>query len=169
MTEQPKAGLGRREFLRRAAITGAVAWSAPVVSTIRTPALAQTVSPRFKDFSYVALCYTCDGGLSRCCLKFDLDDDGFPMACEEDNFQTPKCTFPFDDIDNNCADCGLFDVSSPDSGQTIFVSFKPSAPIGCQFVLGQGVGKCGNPPVNGDCEPAILSLDGRSATFVMCG
>ena len=40
MTE--KEGLGRREFLRRAAITGAVAWAVPVVQTVAaTPAYAQ--------------------------------------------------------------------------------------------------------------------------------
>jgi hypothetical protein len=40
MTE--KDGLDRREFLRRAAITGAVVWAAPVVQTVAaTPAYAQ--------------------------------------------------------------------------------------------------------------------------------
>jgi hypothetical protein len=167
MSDEPIVGFDRREFLKKAGIGGAIAWTTPVLSSIRTPALAQTGTP--KDFSYVALCYTCDAGLTRCCVKFDLNDDGTVFACEENNFQTPKCPFPFDDTDNNCGNCDLFDVFSPDGGKTIIVSFVPSAPASCHFLLGQGIGKCGNPPLNGECVVATLSLDQRTATFTMCG
>jgi hypothetical protein len=42
MAENDTNGLNRREFLRKAAITGAVAWAVPVVQSISaTPAYAQ--------------------------------------------------------------------------------------------------------------------------------
>jgi hypothetical protein len=44
MAENENSGLNRREFLRKAAITGAVAWAIPVVQTITaTPAYASHV------------------------------------------------------------------------------------------------------------------------------
>lgn len=41
-----QGGLTRRQMLKRTAIVGAVAWSAPIISTFNTPAFGQeTVSP----------------------------------------------------------------------------------------------------------------------------
>jgi hypothetical protein len=46
MAEKETNGLNRREFLRKAAITGAVAWAIPVVQSVAaTPAFAQMGSP----------------------------------------------------------------------------------------------------------------------------
>jgi len=46
MADQEKKGLNRREFLRKAAITGTIAWAIPVVQSVAaTPAYAQTLSP----------------------------------------------------------------------------------------------------------------------------
>jgi hypothetical protein len=43
MAENESSGVNRREFLRKAAITGAVAWAIPVVQSVAaTPAYAQT-------------------------------------------------------------------------------------------------------------------------------
>jgi hypothetical protein len=163
MSEDRGTGLDRREFLRRAAQTGvATAWAAPLLTTITAPA----AYAQYKDFSYVALCYTCDGGTTRCCLKFDLTDDGtaeFP--CDRNNFQTPKCDFPFDDTDNNCANCADVSLTSPDDGATIIATI---ARPGCRFVDGQGVGKCGNPPETGECVAAVITPDGQTAVFAMC-
>lgn len=39
--EREDKGLSRRDVLKRAAVVGAVAWSAPVISSLRTPAFAQ--------------------------------------------------------------------------------------------------------------------------------
>jgi hypothetical protein len=39
--ERDKQGLSRRDVLKRAAVAGVVAWSAPVISSLRTPAFAQ--------------------------------------------------------------------------------------------------------------------------------
>jgi hypothetical protein len=157
----------RRAFLRKAAATGAtLAWAAPVVKTL-TPSAAFAASP--KDFSYVAFCYTCDGGATRCCAKFELNDNGLPVACETDNFGTPSCPFPFDTTDQNCGNCALFSVTSPDGGQTINVTFTGAAPLTCLFVVGQGVGKCGHPPEHGECVQAQLLDGGRRIRFSMCG
>lgn len=168
MRENRGQGLNRREFLRRAARTGAAtAWATPILTTITARPAFALLTP--KDFSYVALCYTCDGGASRCCVKFDLNDDGVPFSCEVDNFNTPNCSFPFDDTDNDCGNCDFLTVASPDGGKTIIVSFSALAPTDCMFTTGQGVGKCGNPPVTGECVPASLSADQRTALFEMCG
>ena len=46
MADQEKNGLNRREFLRKAAITGTIAWAIPVVQSVAaTPAYAQQLSP----------------------------------------------------------------------------------------------------------------------------
>jgi hypothetical protein len=43
MSDEQKGGLNRREFLRKAAITGAVAWAIPVIQTVAaSPAAAGT-------------------------------------------------------------------------------------------------------------------------------
>jgi hypothetical protein len=43
MADHEKNGLNRREFLRKAAVTGAVAWAIPVIQTVAaTPAAAGT-------------------------------------------------------------------------------------------------------------------------------
>ncbi len=43
MADEKREGLNRREFLRKAAITGAVAWAVPVIQSVAaTPAYAQT-------------------------------------------------------------------------------------------------------------------------------
>jgi hypothetical protein len=164
----PGSGLDRREFLRRVAQTGvATAWAAPILTTIASPAaFAQTYG---KDFSYVALCYTCNAGATRCCVKFDLNDDGTPvLPCEKDNFETPGCPgFTFDDNDNDCGDCSKVLVTpTATAATTILVTLTDPS---CKFVEGQGVGKCGNPPTTGECVEAAFSADLTSAMFEMCG
>jgi hypothetical protein len=43
MSDQERGGLNRREFLRKAAVTGAVAWAVPIIQTVAaTPAAAGT-------------------------------------------------------------------------------------------------------------------------------
>jgi hypothetical protein len=41
--EETREGLTRRDLLKRGALAGAIAWSAPVVMSIRTPAYAETI------------------------------------------------------------------------------------------------------------------------------
>ena len=52
MTDEPidhgiegtKDGISRRRMLKRIGIVSAVAWTTPVVTSLRTPAFAQTIS-----------------------------------------------------------------------------------------------------------------------------
>jgi hypothetical protein len=41
--EVPQKGLTRRDLLKRGAVVGVIAWSAPVVLSIRTPAFGATI------------------------------------------------------------------------------------------------------------------------------
>src|SRR5438552_158797 len=45
MDEHEDRGLSRRDVIKRAAVVGAVAWSAPMISSIRTPAFAASLPP----------------------------------------------------------------------------------------------------------------------------
>lgn len=163
--KESRSGIDRRAFLRRAAATGAaVAWAAPVVKTLAgTPALAQTGTP--KDFSYVAVCFTCDGGETRCCVKFDLDTG----ACEHGtSINTPQCS-PGELTGDRCEDpCSLVSIS----GDTKTVVLSLPAEGACAFVEGVGVGKCGNPEnpeSGGECVTPVFSDGNRTATFDLCG
>lgn len=157
-----RGGIDRRAFLRRAAATGAaVAWAAPVIKTLAgTPALAQTGTP--KDFSYVAVCFTCDGGETTCCVKFDLDTG----SCEHGtSINTPQCDGPL--TGDSCTDpCSLVSISG--DTRTVVLSLTD----GCRFIEGVGVGKCGNPEnphSGGECVSPVFSNDNKTATFDMCG
>ncbi|HEX6208407.1 MAG TPA: hypothetical protein VF058_08640 [Actinomycetota bacterium] len=164
-------GIKRREFIRKAAVTGAtVAWAAPVVRTLAgAPAFAQTATPQGKDFSYIALCISCNG--SHCRIKIDLDDNGNKAQCETgDSFQTPGCSLSCG-ATSNCPSnaCADIQASSADGGATVTVTLPP----GCSIPHdGVAVGKCGNPPENGECvETFVTGTDGSgrtTVTFSMC-
>lgn len=169
-------GIKRREFIRKAAVTGAtVAWAAPVVRTLAgAPAFAQTATPAGggKDFSYIALCIQCNG--SHCRIKIDLDDNGNKAQCETgSNFETPGCSFSCNHTACPAGACGDIQASSPDGGATVTVTL----PAGC--TIGHGgvaVGKCGNPnnpQSGGECVNTFtLGANGAgqtTVTFAMCG
>lgn len=159
---QANMGISRRTLLRRGAVIGGLVWTAPVIRSLSHPAFAAEGTPR--DLSYVALCYSCDGGATQCCLKWDLDDDGNVVACETGSkFATPDCTFD-NSVDDGCGDCNLFTVSSPDGGQTVTVCFiNDPATDGCQILDGAAVGKCAQ-----SCVGGSVSGDKRCVTFSMC-
>lgn len=169
---QGQGGLDRRQLLRRGAIVGGtLVWAAPTVQAFAKPAFAQTGSPppdsTGKDLSYVVVCYRRDGSTERCCVKFDLKDDGTVDQCEGEKFSVPQCG---DRIDVSCGDCNLFRVSSPDGGSTVVVEFKAGADG--TFIEGDGLGKCGNPTnpkSGGECVSGTLSANKRKITFAFCG
>jgi hypothetical protein len=88
MAEKENSGLNRREFLRKAAITGAVAWAIPVVQSVAaSPAYAQTAcSPRACQHSL--------GGASGggCMTACQSSGQGCGSACN--NFCQPTCDCP---------------------------------------------------------------------------
>ena len=138
MATEEKRGLDRRQFLRKAAATGAaVAWTAPVVKTITgTPAFAQSTSgsPQFQDLSYVVVFYTCaDHPGETGAVKWDIGG-----GVETGNFNMPDCggfsggTF---------GDPSHFAFSS--SGTTASVCLSEAGiAAGCSIT--SGVAKCGS-------------------------
>lgn len=69
-------GVNRREFLRRAAVTGAtVAWAAPVVQTIGMGrAAAQSTTPCAPGISFIGINLVCNGIETCVWVKFDLTE-----------------------------------------------------------------------------------------------
>jgi hypothetical protein len=94
MTEKDRNELHRREFLRKAAITGAVAWAVPVVQSVAaSPAFAQqAASPTCCGHSE-----TPSGGCGNCmdaCKTACGNASGCSALCDPNTV----CTFP----DNTC-------------------------------------------------------------------
>jgi hypothetical protein len=69
--EDPK-GLTRRDLLKRGAVAGAVAWSAPVILSLRAPAFAQGTPP-----------------IRSCCQCVTGGETNEP--CESDGFTCESC------------------------------------------------------------------------------
>lgn len=70
--DQENQGLSRRDLLRKGAVTGAVVWATPLVTTIgMSPALAQAPSPVEQDISYIAINFMCEGDETLYYSKFD--------------------------------------------------------------------------------------------------
>jgi hypothetical protein len=68
MASDDKSGMDRREFLRKAAITGAVAWAVPVVQTVAaTPAYAShSPTPTICEHSPIAGREECETNPCHC-------------------------------------------------------------------------------------------------------
>jgi hypothetical protein len=137
-------GVSRREILKRAAIAGGVAWAAPVIQSITTPAFAQ-VSP------------FCTG-----CFAVKVDDTG---ACEDQNGTTfcPRCTLPTAQTPGGCG-CGFRVDMEPCDPETGTGPWTVTLPAGCTFH--GGFSKCGGPQ-DQLCEPARDNGDG-TVTFFPC-
>jgi hypothetical protein len=93
MAEDETNGLNRREFLRKAAITGAVAWAVPVIQSVSaSPAFAQTGSPTCCGHSITppSGCGNCMDACKTAC--------GNASGCSALCSPTTICTFP----DNTC-------------------------------------------------------------------
>ena len=88
MAENERNELNRREFLRKAAITGAVAWAVPVIQSVAaTPAYAQTQGTPHN-------CQHSLGGESGggCMTACQSSGRGCGAACN--NFCLPTCNCP---------------------------------------------------------------------------
>jgi hypothetical protein len=79
--------ISRRRMLRRIGAGAAVAWSAPVLSSLRTPAFAQGYPPRCPAGCPACPPVGCGTGPSGDCLCFPPTDGSecfctFPRACD---------------------------------------------------------------------------------------
>jgi hypothetical protein len=100
----------RRDMLKRAAVAGGVAWAAPVLTSVRTPAFAQYGEPCEEDCVYVAHFEPRDFACSACqgiCTSTSCGDCGGP-ACARITSVTcatsPESTL---DVLRVCTDCQL--------------------------------------------------------------
>jgi hypothetical protein len=101
VSDEPRHSVGRREFIRRAAIVGtATVWATPVIQSIRTPAYAQS-PPDGHDISFVALLLQC--GSERYRTKFD--NPNLDQECGR-NFMVDACADQLErgssGIENGC-------------------------------------------------------------------
>ncbi len=93
-TESP-GGLSRRQIIQRGALVGAVAWTAPVIATFRSPAGAQTGSVPCDCF----FCAEVFGIIFRCIPTDPSDCDclcccgGVVAACATCAHPATPCTF----------------------------------------------------------------------------
>jgi hypothetical protein len=138
-------GLSRREVLKRAAIVGGVAWAAPVIQSITTPAFAQVTPP----------------GCKAGCFWVKVDPGG---VCEDANgtVTCPSCLGGATQEPGGCP-CvaglvteGPQECTGPEDGWTL-----APLPAGCTFLGGNSV--CA-----GACGPAATPNPDGSWTFPPC-
>src|SRR5437763_17209287 len=90
--EREQQGLSRRDVIKRAAVVGAVAWTAPVISSIRTPAFAASRAPcpgtDWQCGDPIVSCGTGCGTLNQCICDVDVAGNTF---CWDDFSCDPAC------------------------------------------------------------------------------
>lgn len=108
MADEKREGLNRREFLRKAAITGAVAWAVPVIQSVAaTPAFAQTQgtlcphsTPDVAGGSCMGSCHSrgqlacghdCGGGCAGICNVACSGGQCPPQYCTPSCFNVTNC------------------------------------------------------------------------------
>jgi hypothetical protein len=95
-------GISRRRMLKRIGVATAIAWSTPVVSSMRTPAFAQAISPgACPEWTCGQTLIECGGtpcGIGPCVCDFDVEGNPFCW----DNF---FCSAPEAVICTTSADC----------------------------------------------------------------
>lgn len=91
MEERPGKGISRRSMMKRLGAGAAIAWSAPVLTSLRTPAFAQP--------------YVCESGCPRCqfgppCLTCACV--GVPVECFCSGVGTCRTDMPICAADSDC-------------------------------------------------------------------
>lgn len=166
-----RQGSSRRDFLRRSAVVGGtLVWTAPTVQSMAPAAYAAASTGSPKDYSYLFVCLDCtvDGLLKRCCVKFELNDDGTVASFEAGgSFSTPGCDgIAIAGGDPGCATAGQFDVVPINGAQKVQVRLLDTT---CHLVAGTAFGKCGNPnnpKSGGACVAGTIQRN--MATFDFC-
>jgi hypothetical protein len=130
--------INRREMLKRAAVAGGVAWAAPVLTSLRTPAFAQYGDPCEEDCIYVVH-IECVGG-NCTCSECEGNCGGF------------ECNPP-----NKCQGSGCARVTSisKEGGQTVICTdceLGPGAFSYCKSCDGACELCSGTAPVDDHCH-----------------
>jgi hypothetical protein len=136
--DQGDRGLTRRELIRRGAIAGGLAWSAPVLQSLGTPAFAQG--------------YPCRPGCFWVKVERPGPEGGVGVACEDANgtVTCPNCLGGrSQDLGGCCWVAGRV-VFEPENGGCATLTLPP----GCEFLGGFSKG------CDPDCPPATLTADG---------
>ena len=101
MDAEKRGEISRRTALKRMATGAAIAWSAPILTSLRTPAFATNGSP---------VCASCEGPLCSGAIPVcGQGADGFACICVETVRGDCACI-------NNFDACGLGDECSSDAG-----------------------------------------------------
>ena len=153
------AEVSRRKMLQRIAAGTAIAWTAPVLTSLRTPAFAASPAPGGFDISFVALLLSCGGQTYR--IKWD-DDGGLSAPECGSSFMVDQCSDQL--LQGNAsvqASCppGVSATSNPDGSVTVNLSNCTVT----DFVV--KCGRCCDGPNQGG-EPAAGGA--VSATFPRC-
>jgi hypothetical protein len=85
MTEEEKVGQGisRRSLLKRAGVAGAVAWTTPVIASLRTPAFAASPGPNPECIGADCANFSnCGANAAALCVCFTTDIGGFCLGSE---------------------------------------------------------------------------------------
>ncbi len=148
----------RRDFLRRAAITGATAvWVPPLIQSMT--ASAGAVTPRLvnlQGISFVAFCFTCAGVT----YSAKVEAPGRPGA---------RCEGPLTTTGETCgvscpgssSGCARFTLIVTGVNEDNEVSEVQVLLQNCTFLA--GAAKCG--AADGGCHEAVVDLGGMRATF----
>ena len=91
-------GISRRRMLKRIGAAGAVAWATPVISSLTTPAFAQTVSPG------ACPAWNCGDPITQCGGKACPEGLGI-CICDDDVDGNPFCWNDFDCNDVGAVAC----------------------------------------------------------------
>lgn len=93
-----KDGISRRRMLKRIGAAGAVAWATPVISSLTTPAFAQTVSPG------ACPAWNCGDPITECGGEACPEASGL-CVCDDDVDGRPFCWNDFYCFDVGAVPC----------------------------------------------------------------
>ena len=161
MTSEPRVGVGdrqagidRRTLIKRAAATGAVAWTAPmIIDSLASPAAAITGTPG--------------------CFRFTVPTTAGPTCgtvTAADNVTCPLVTTQCTPT-TEAAGTSLSKYCMPATGcsaTTASVTFTINAGCGCTIVAAQGVTNA-NAACGGTCLTGTIAAGAKSVTFTKPG
>jgi hypothetical protein len=130
---EPKEGISRRRMIKRIGAGAAVAWTAPILTTVRTPAFAQNIER----------CSAEDCGCSDPC-NFAIPCQGNPTCNCWVHASSRVCVCQF--FVGSCGDFGL----CPGGSDTECAEGMCCVDTCCGFTCAPACGFSGNPPQHGN-------------------